>query len=82
MHIDNITLALSKAESNVNLAVELQNVVENFGVEILNTLNSVKNVLQECLVINLFPIFEELFAGKCGEGYLLNKIVVILCLPF
>ena len=67
----------------MNSAVDVQNVLENFGAEILNTLNSVKKVLQECLVLNFIPtIFEELFAEKCGEGHLLNKIVVILCPPF
>jgi hypothetical protein len=67
----------------MNSAVDLQNVLENFGVEILNTWNSVKNVLQEYLVLNFIPvIFEELYAGKCGEGHLLNKSVVILCPPF
>jgi hypothetical protein len=67
----------------MNSAVDLQNVLENFSVEILSTLNSMKNMLQECLVLNFIPmIFEELFAGKCEEGQLLNKIVVILCPPF
>jgi hypothetical protein len=66
----------------MNSAVDPQNVLENFGVEILNTLNLVKNMLQECVVLNFIPIFEELFAGKCGEGHLLNKIVVILCPHF
>ena len=52
-------------------------------MEILNILNSVKNVLQECLVLNFIPmIFAELFAGKYGEGHLLNKIVVMLCPSF
>jgi len=45
----------------MNSAVDLQNVLENFGVEILNTLNSVKNMLQECFILNFIPIFEELF---------------------
>jgi len=58
------------AESNMNSTIDLRNVLENFGVEILNTLNSVKNVLQECLVLNFIPvIFAELFAGKYGEGH-------------
>jgi hypothetical protein len=44
-------------------------------MEILNTLNVVKNVLQECLVVNFVPMkFEGLLAGKCGKGHLLNNI--------
>jgi hypothetical protein len=41
----NILLTLSKKE--MNLAVDLRNVSENFGVEILNNLNSVKSILKK-----------------------------------
>jgi hypothetical protein len=57
---------LSKAKNNASSAVDLWNVLENFGMEILNTLNSVKNVLKEHLLLNFIPMkFKELLAEKC-----------------
>jgi hypothetical protein len=37
-------------------ATDLWNVSEDFSVEILNNLNSVKNMLKECLNLNFIPM--------------------------
>ena len=60
---------------NVRSAVDFRNVSENFGAEILNDLNLVKNVGQQYVTQNFIP--EK--AGKGLEGILLNKIVPELC---
>jgi hypothetical protein len=46
-------------------APNLQNVSENFGVEILNNFHSVKNMLKEYRPLNFISIqFKELLAQK------------------
>jgi len=41
-------------------AAELQNILVNYGTEFLNNLNSMKNMLKECLSLNFIPM-------KCKE---------------
>jgi hypothetical protein len=49
----------------MNSAVSPLNVSKNSGAEILNDLNSVKNMIEECLPLNSIPTKFKLFlAGK------------------
>jgi len=53
-------------KKNTHLTVDLWNVSEIFGTEILNNLNWVKNMLRERLPLNFIPTkFKELLAEKC-----------------
>jgi hypothetical protein len=59
-------------------AVGLRNVSENFGLKILNNLNSVISMLEECVPPNLIPIkFTELSAEKHCEGILFAASVTV-----
>jgi len=52
-------------KKNTSLAVDLWDVSEIFGTEILNNLNWVKNMLRVCLPLNFIPMkFKELLAEK------------------
>jgi hypothetical protein len=55
-HIFIHTLALPKAKNNVSSAADLWNVLVNSGMEILNTLTSVENMLKEHLLLNFIPM--------------------------
>jgi hypothetical protein len=53
-------------------AVDLWNVSKNFGVEILNSLNSVKNKLKGSLTQNFIPMkFKELPAQNIEDFHLI-----------
>jgi hypothetical protein len=65
-------------EKNLISAVDLRKVLENFGAEILNNFNLVKNMLKERLPPNFIPMkYKELLAEKSRERLLVNKIVPI-----
>jgi len=53
---------------NMCSAADLRNVFENFSVDTLKNLNSVKNMLRESLNLNFITIkFKELLAEKGRE---------------
>jgi len=59
----------------MNSTVVLQIVLENYGAEILNNLNSVKNALKWPLPLHIIPMeFKELLAEKFWGGLIFNKI--------
>jgi hypothetical protein len=77
MHAYNIMLALSETK---NMWVQ-QLIFKNFGVEIQNNLNSVKNMPKVRLSLNFTSTkFKELLE-KCWEGLSFNKIVTIYIHP-
>ena len=47
-----MTIVRVQKKKNARSAVDFRNVSENFGAEILNNLNSVKNVGHQCLRIS------------------------------
>jgi hypothetical protein len=60
---------------NTNSTVDLQSVLENYGAEILNVLNSVKNVLKWPLMLHFIPMkLKELLAETFWGGLIFNKI--------
>jgi hypothetical protein len=64
----NIILALSekRERERESSAVDLWNVLGHFGIDILNSLNAVKNMIKECLPLNFIPMkFKELTADEC-----------------
>lgn len=74
----NIILQLSELKKNMHSAVDLQNALENLGAEILNSLNSKKNMFKQCLPLNFIPKkFKELLAEKCWERLLFNTVVTV-----
>ena len=60
LHNYNIMLAPSESNKHTSSAAGLRNLLENFGAEIVNNLDSVKNMLQKRLALNLIPM-------KCRE---------------
>lgn len=57
----------------MNAKFGLQDIPENFGVEILNNLIFVNNMFKERLTQNLIPLkFKELLAEKRREGLMKN----------
>lgn len=48
------------SQKSMSSAADLQNILVNSGTEILNNLNSMKNMLKECLSLNFIPM-------KCKE---------------
>lgn len=74
----NIILQLSELKKNMHSAVDLQNALENLGAEILNSLNSKKNMFKQRLPLNFIPKkFKELLAEKCWERLLFNTVVTV-----
>jgi hypothetical protein len=69
-----IIITIVWVKINVNSTVDLQSVLESYGAEILNNLNSVKNALKWSLPLHIIPMkFKELLAVKLwGDLYLIK----------
>jgi hypothetical protein len=65
---------LSQINMSSEVHLHLQSVLENVGTEILNNLNTVRNMRNECLALSFVTIkFEELLV----EELIYNKTVAI-----
>jgi len=65
---------LSQINMSSEVHLHLQSVLEHVGTEILNNLNTIRNMCNECLTLNFITIkFKELLAEKLRY----NKIVAI-----
>ena len=63
---------LSQINASSEVRLHLQSVLKNVGTEILNNLNTVRNMCNKCLTLNFITIkFKELLA----EELMYNKTV-------
>jgi hypothetical protein len=59
----------------VSSAVDLRNVSENFGADILNNLNSVKKMLKKGLPLSFIPMkFKEILARNVERFFCFIKL--------
>jgi hypothetical protein len=69
------------SQKSMSSAAELQNILVNSDTEILNNLNSMKNMLKECLSLNFVPKkCKELLAENIER--VIHLISVTLFMPF